>query len=136
MPPSIYLVTLSTHRRRFVLLGERRDIAAHALGVLPRRCPGLAVDCAVVTPDRVFAIVRVPKAVALTPIVQAYKAATTRMLKAIVAIDHVWDKGYQHRAIRDEAELISVRALLKRYEGPITLARCGLPSSAPTGETR
>jgi REP element-mobilizing transposase RayT len=117
MAAAAHLLTLSTHRRRFVLRGDSREIAWRALTtLLPRRCPGLAVDCAVVMPDRLYAIVRLPKPVALTPLVQAYKAATTRTIKAVAAVDRVWQKGFEHREIRDEAELIAVRALIKSYD--------------------
>jgi hypothetical protein len=116
MPHSTHLLTLSTHRRRFVLRGDGRDIAAQALTILPRRFPGLAVDCAVFTPDRVYAIVRLARPTPLAPLVQAYKAATTRSIKSRIAIDRVWEKGYEHRPIRDEAELIAVRAMLRTYE--------------------
>jgi len=111
-----HLLTLSTHRRRFVLRGKGRDAAAGALALLPRRCPGLAVDCAVFMPDRVYAIVRLPNASALSSLVQVYKAAATRRIKATAAIDRVWEKGFEHRVIRDEAELIAVRAALRAYE--------------------
>jgi hypothetical protein len=116
VPPTAHLVTLSTHRRRFVLRGDGHDIVSEALMLLPHRHPGLEVDCALVLPDRLFAIVRLPNASALTPLVQAYKASTTRTLKMRIAIDRVWEKGFEHREIRDEAELIAVRAMLRTYE--------------------
>ncbi|HZT76239.1 MAG TPA: transposase [Vicinamibacterales bacterium] len=116
MPTSNHLLTLSTHRRRFVLRGDSRDIASRALADLPRRWPGLDVDCAVFMPDRLFAIVRLPNPTALGSLVQTYKAETTRSIRTKVAIDRVWQKGYEHRVIRDEAELIAVRAQLRSYE--------------------
>jgi REP element-mobilizing transposase RayT len=116
MPLSAHLLTLSTHRRRFVLRGDGRAAAAAAFALLPRRCPGFALDCAIVLPDRVYAIVRLPNGSALSSLVQAYKTAATRRIKSTVAIDHVWEKGYAHRVIRDEAELIAVRAALRAYE--------------------
>jgi hypothetical protein len=102
-----------------VLRGHSRDIASRALAdVLPRRCPGLSVDCAVVTPDRLYAIVRLPQPMSLSPLVQAYKAATTPTIKTAAAVDRVWQKGFEHREIRDEAELIAIRALIKSYDDP------------------
>lgn len=115
MPASTHLLTLSTHRHRFILCGDNRDIASAVLTELPRRWRGLDVDCAVVTPDRVFAIVRVPRPSVLTSLVQAYKTATTRTIKTRVSIDRVWERGFDHREIRDEAELIAIRAMIKRY---------------------
>lgn len=115
MTRSTHLVTLSTHRRRFVLRGDGRDVASRALLRLPDRCPGVAVDCAVFLPDRVYAIVRVPTIAALPQLVQTYKADTTRALKKRITVDRVWEKGYEHRVIADEAELISVRATLRGY---------------------
>ena len=111
-----FLVTLSTHRRRFVLVGDRREVASRALSQLQVDCPGMAVDCAVFLPDRVYAIFRLPHGDALPSIVQSYKAQTTRSLKKAAAVDRVWQKGYERRAIADEAELISVRAMLRAYE--------------------
>jgi len=116
MSTSTHLVTLSTHRRRFILYGDSRDIASNMLTALPRRWQGLDVDCAVFTPDRLFAIVRLPNPASLSSLVQTYKAATTRTIKTRVSIDRVWERGYEHRVIRDEAELIAVRAMLRRYE--------------------
>jgi REP element-mobilizing transposase RayT len=116
LPPPAHLLTLSTHRRRFLLRGDGRDAAVGALALLPRRCPGLAIDCAVFMPDRVYAIVRLPNVSALSSLVQVYKAAATRRIKLSVAIDRVWEKGFEHRVIRDEAELIAVRAMIKAYD--------------------
>ena len=117
MPAPVYLLTLCTHRRRFVLRGDSRDIAWRALtDVLQRRCPGLSVDCAVVMPDRLYAIVRLPQPVSLSPLVQAYKAATTPAIKTAAAVDRVWERGFERREIRDEAELIATRALIKSYD--------------------
>jgi REP element-mobilizing transposase RayT len=114
-----HLLTLSTHRRRFVLRGDCRAIASRAFtDVLLPRCPGLSVECAVVMPDRVYAIVRLPQPMSLSPLVQAYKAATTPTIKIAAAVDRVWQKGFEHREIRDEAELIATRALIKSYEQP------------------
>ena len=110
---STHLVTFSTHRRRFVLRGDGRDVAARALSRLPDRCPGVAIDCAVFLPDRVYAIVRLPTIAALPLLVQTYKAETTRALKKRIGVDRVWEKGYEHRVIADEAELISIRAMLR-----------------------
>ncbi len=118
MSHSAHLVTLSTHRRRFVLRGDGRDAASRALGVLPRLCPGLSIDCAVFAPDRVYAIVRLPNASSLTSLVQAYKTEATRAIKTRVSIDRVWEKGFEHRVIRDEAELIAIRAMLKAIDRP------------------
>ena len=116
MRTSTHLLTLSTHRRRFILCGDSRDIASAMLTALPRRWHGLDVDCAVFTPDQVFAIVRLPNASALSAVVQSYKAATTKGIRTRLTIDRVWEKGFVHRPIRDEAELIAVRAMLRRYE--------------------
>ena len=116
MPRSTHLLTLSTHRRRFILRGDSRDIASAVLTELPRRWQGVDVDCAVFTPDRLFAIVRLPNATSLSSLVQSYKAATTRTIKTRVSIDRVWERGFEHRVIRDEAELVAVRAMLRRYE--------------------
>ncbi len=118
MAPTAHLVTLATHRRRFVLLGDPRAIADRELGALGRRCQGIAVDCAVFMPDRLHAILRLTDCPSTIPaIVQAYKAATTKTIKSVLAIDRVWERGFEHRAIRDEAELIAVRALLKTQAG-------------------
>ena len=118
MPPTAHLVTLATHRRRFVLLGDPREIAGRELGALGRRCRGIAVDCAVFMPDRLHAILRLSDCPSTIPaIVQAYKAVTTKTIKSVLTIDRVWERGFEHRVIRDEAELIAVRALLKAHVG-------------------
>ena len=116
MPTSTHLLTLSTHRRRFILCGDSREIASTVLTQLPRRWHGLDVDCAVFMPDRVFAIVRLANPLSLSSLVQSYKAEATRAIKTRVTIDRVWEKGFEHRVIRDEAELVAVRAMLRRYE--------------------
>lgn len=118
VPPTAHLVTIATHRRRFVLLGDPRAIAGRELGALSQRCPGMAIDCAVFLPDRVHAILRLTGGPSsdLGAIVQSYKAATTKTIKSVLAIERVWDRGFEHRIIRDEAELIAVRAFLKAQE--------------------
>jgi REP-associated tyrosine transposase len=118
MPSTAHLVTISTHRRRFLLLGDRRDAAHHELASLPRRCPGVALECSVFLPDRVHAIVRLTNCQAtLAAIVQTYKTATTRTIKGMMTIDRVWERGFEHRPIRDEAELIAVRSFLRETLG-------------------
>ena len=114
MPSTAHLVTLSTHRRRFVLCGDPRAIADRELATLPRRWPGIAIDCAVFTPDRLQAIVRLTNCPAsLAAIVRSYKSATTKTIKSVLSIDRVWERGFEHYAIRDEADLIAVRAFLR-----------------------
>jgi REP element-mobilizing transposase RayT len=117
MPSTAHFVTLSTHRRRFVLRGEPRAIAHRELAALPCRCPGTAVDCAVFLPDRLHAILRLTdEAATVAAIVQSYKAMTTKTIKAVLPVDRVWDRGFAHYVIRDEADLIAVRAALRSAE--------------------
>jgi putative transposase len=105
-----YFITICTYRRRFILAGVHRDIVEAEFDQLPRRFEGLSVDCRVLQPDHLHAILQLTSsAVTLSRIVQAYKSITTRRMKEIAPVEHVWQRGYYDRIIRNELELSAIR---------------------------
>ncbi|HEV3141316.1 MAG TPA: transposase [Vicinamibacterales bacterium] len=105
-----YFVTILTYRRRFVLKDECRAIVERELLELPRRFDGLTIDCFVVLPDHLHALMRLTRCCAsLSAIMQAYKSLTTRLLKPILSIDRLWHRGFRDRIVRSDVELLALR---------------------------
>lgn len=105
-----YFITLCTYRRTFVLTGESRDIAARELQALPARFAGTRIDTATILPDHVHAIVTLSgSSSTLSAIVQAYKSLTTRLIKSIATVEHVWQRGFYDHVVRNEIELTALR---------------------------
>ena len=83
-----YFVTLCTHRRRRILWGRAREIVERELTKLPRRFPGMSMDCSNFLTNHVHAIFKLNGSEStLSSIVQCYKSITAREIKAAVNID-------------------------------------------------
>jgi putative transposase len=107
-----YFVTICTHRRQTLLIGECFDIAKSELDALSRRFHGVALHCGTVMPDHLHAIFILAKCDAtLSAILQAYKSITARRIRECVAIERVWQRGFYDRIIRNEMDM----AVLTEY---------------------
>src|SRR5947209_5877805 len=126
-----YFITVCTHERCAVLIGEMQAAAEREFLALPSRFSGLSLDCWIVMPDHLHAIVPLIECRStLSAIVQAYKSLSTRAIKQLTDVGRVWQRGFYDRVVRNEIELAALREYV--HDNPIVhavrLGRSDMPS--------
>ena len=114
-----YFITMCTHRRQRILICECHDVADRELEDLPGRFHCVTLDCRVVMPDHVHAIVMMTGCSStLSNIVQAYKSITARQIRQWIQTERVWQRGFHDRIIRNEIELAVLRKYIEQHPMP------------------
>jgi len=99
-----YLVTICTHRRLPILTDDCHDLDRE-LEHLAMRFAGVTVNCQIVMPDHVHAILMMVKSSStLSEIVQAYKSISARQIRRRITAGRVWQRGFHDRVIRNDLE--------------------------------
>jgi REP element-mobilizing transposase RayT len=105
-----YFLTVCSHDRRELFVGDAKADIEHELTGIADRFPGATVDEYVVMPDHVHAILILSNCQSSVPrIIQAFKSLSTARLKARGVTGRIWQRGYYDRIVRNEIELGTLR---------------------------
>jgi REP element-mobilizing transposase RayT len=117
--PGAYFVTICVARKACVLgrvvgttveLSEKGAVVARHLTQLAGQT-GVSVDCFVVMPNHVHAVLVLGGGRELGTLVGSFKSATTREINARrgVRSERLWQRGYFDHVVRDDDDLDRVR---------------------------
>jgi putative transposase len=117
--PGAYFVTICVVDKECVLgrvvgttveLSEKGAVVARHLTRLTGET-GVSVDCSVVMPNHVHAVLVLGGGRELGSVVGSFKSATTREINALSAVpsERLWQRGYFDHVVRDDDDLNRVR---------------------------
>ncbi len=127
----VYFITVVAHQRRclFAEVMSGQSVATDAGHMIlstwhsiPARHPGAALDDFVLMPNHVHGLLRLeggsprPRRLTVPAVVGAFKSlTTTRYIQGVSALgwppfeQHLWQRSYYDRILRDEVEVKAVR---------------------------
>ena len=96
-------------------LNQTGEIARRSWDEIPRRFPSVALDTFVVMPNHLHGIVEVGGGDSLAAIVRWYRSSSTRRINEARSEPgtHIWRRGYQEHAVRNQRELLAVREYIQ-----------------------
>ena len=104
-----YFITICTHEKQCIFGGLNRlndlgKIAAQDIADLPRHYTGVSVDCYVVMPNHIHAIIVLEHCgIPLDKIVGQYKAGVTRKAKDLLFGQPLWQRSFHDHVIRNQS---------------------------------